>query len=73
MTRYINLAVNLCYAVLKTVCGIVFHSAWIGTLANRCKFFLHLGADSGSFFRGGKAGSCVGHTEGLDAFFTNIK
>lgn len=33
MTLYMNLAVNLCYAVFKTVCGIVFHSAWIGTLA----------------------------------------
>ena len=33
MTLYLNFAVNFVYAIFKAVCGVVFHSAWIGTLA----------------------------------------
>lgn len=33
LTLYLNFAINFFYAVFKAVCGFVFHSAWIGTLA----------------------------------------
>ena len=33
MTLYFNFAINVIYAVFKTVCGFVYHSVWMGTLA----------------------------------------
>lgn len=33
ITLYLNFLINIVYAVFKAVCGFVFHSAWIGTLA----------------------------------------
>lgn len=33
ITLYLNCAVNIVYAIFKAVCGLAFHSVWIGTLA----------------------------------------